>query len=330
MLNTGNNKEYKESKTRGNQENYDLGLTGHSNSRLSVQNGGQNLKIGVSFDRITVVGYWITSREKFVKRHVESDPRINLRDTGYDRFKCHGLDNKIYVEYDRKQAEAMKRSEVRVEFNPNELTDEEKGLVQTLFLNNMRGKDFSRIDLAFDVNIDLKDYYAMTDKALKKTIFFGRDGKPETKYFGVRDSDRYIRIYNKKKQLSEVKEKEIGEEHLWRIEFELKRSMTDNWNKCFDDLSVIKPAWKTIEKQQERAMVHMLLHDESEWAELGRSSKYKYRKMLKEIADVDIADELKYVLNKKHKLLRDELEGYIAISHHDNLYDFEFHSEEDS
>ena len=47
----------------------------------------------------------------------------------------------------------------------------------------------------------LSDYYAMTDKAVKKTIFFMVVMEnQETKYFGVRDSDRFIRIYNKKQE----------------------------------------------------------------------------------------------------------------------------------
>ena len=44
----------------------------------------------------------------------------------------------------------------------------------------------------------------MSDNALKKTVFYGRDGKAETKYFGVRDSDRFIRIYNKKQERKDV------------------------------------------------------------------------------------------------------------------------------
>lgn len=67
-----------------------------------------------------------------MKKHVESNLQINVRESGYDRFKCHALDNKVYVEYNRRQAEAMKRSEVRVEFNPNELTDEDINFIQTI------------------------------------------------------------------------------------------------------------------------------------------------------------------------------------------------------
>ncbi|MGJ9842160.1 hypothetical protein ACRCGF_14330 [Staphylococcus aureus] len=170
-----------------NNEINNFGLTGLSNSRLSVTSVTQNEKISVVFDRITVVGYLIEGRERQLKNYVERNPRIDLRDTGFDKFKAHALDNKVYVEYDRRLAKQLNRSEIRVEFNPSKLSDEEKDFIQFVFLDNMRGKEFSRIDLAFDLPINLADFYIMSDKSLKKTIFYGRNDKPETKYFGVRD-----------------------------------------------------------------------------------------------------------------------------------------------
>src|SRR5699024_2033708 len=300
-----------------------FGLTGLSNSRLSVTSVTQNEKISVVFDRITVVGYLIEGRERQLKNYVERDPRINLRDTGFDKFKAHALDNKVYVEYDRRLAKQLNRSEIRVEFNPSKLSDEEKDFIQFVFLDNMRGKEFSRIDLAFDLPINLADFYIMSDKSLKKTIFYGRNDKPETKYFGVRDSERYIRIYNKKLQLSEVDKKEIEDEYLWRIEFELKRSMTQIWDKCVDDVQIIKPKCKTEENKLKRVIVYMLLNELDEWSNLQRRTKYRYKKLLNEISDEDISDVMRETLNNNHEKLRAELENYIAISHHDKLYNFD-------
>lgn len=57
--------------------------------------------------------------------------------------------------------------------------EDEKEFIQFVFLDNMRGKDFSRIDLAFDLSIDLSSFYVTSDKALKKTVFYGRNDKPE-------------------------------------------------------------------------------------------------------------------------------------------------------
>lgn len=308
-----------------NRRDNEFGLTGYSNSRLSSQQLGNWFEeIEVSFDRITVVGAFIPEREKWVKKHLETNNQIDLRDTGYDRFKCHALKNKVYVEYNRKQAQAMGRSEIRVEFNPNELSEEEKQFIQFIFLDNMRNKDFSRIDLAFDVPADLQAYFIMSDKGVKKTIFYGRDDKPETKYFGVRDSERYIRIYNKKKQLRDVKEEEIEHDHLWRIEFELKRSMTNKWDKCFDDLHILKPDYLLVENFEERAKIYYLMNEQSAWGEISKNTKTKYRRKMKELSAVNMSDDLRKVLSDQHQKLSEELQGYIAISHHDKLYDFDF------
>ena len=38
-------------------------------------------------------------------------------------------------------------------------------------IDYMEDDGFTRLDLAFDFEDDLSDYYAMTDKAVKKTIF---------------------------------------------------------------------------------------------------------------------------------------------------------------
>lgn len=305
-------------------QNNNLGSTGVSNSRSASYKTGISKNIKVSFDMITVVGALIPERENQIKKHIENNPEVNLWDTGFDRFKCNVFDNKVYVEYDKKKAQAMGRSEIRVEFNPNELSENEKEFIQFVFLDNMRNKDFSRIDLAFDIEDNLADYYSMSDRAMKQNNHYGLDGKVETKYFGVRSSDRFIRIYNKKKQLSEVKEQEISHDHFWRIEFELKGSRTKTWDKCFDDIHILQPEWKTIEKSNTRAMVYMLLHEQGEWGKIDKNLKTKYRKIIKEISDVNISDDLRKVLSEQHQKLSEELENYIAISHHDKMFDFDF------
>ena len=99
--------------------------------------------------------------------------------------------------------------------------------------------------------------------------------------------------------------------------------MTQKCDKCFDDLQIIKPKWKTVENQQKRAMVYMLLNELDEWSNLQRRTKYRYKKLLNEISDEDISDVLRETLNNNHEKLRAELENYIAISHHDKLYNFD-------
>lgn len=58
-----------------------------------------------------------------------------------------------------------------------------------------------RLDLVFDFEFDLNDYYVLLDKLVKKIIFYGCNVKLEIKYFGVCNSDRFIWIYNKNKNV---------------------------------------------------------------------------------------------------------------------------------
>ena len=51
--------------------------------------------------------------------------------------------------------------------------------------------------------------------------------------------------------------------------------MVDYWNDCFNDLHILQPDWKTIERTSDRAMVFMLLNDEEEWGKLGGKNDYK-------------------------------------------------------
>jgi len=298
-------------------------LTGDSNSRLSVQQLGLFEKIKPSFDMITICGDLINSRAKEVKKIIENDLRINLSHAMSNKFVGQIFNNTVHISYDKLRT-AHGRSPMRIEFNPNNLTKEELEFIQQSFLDNMRDKHFTRIDLAFDLEHNLEDYYIMSDKGIKKTVIYGKSDNVESKYFGVRSSDRYIRIYNKKKQLAEVHDKTIENENLWRIEFELKKSMVNKWDKCFDDLSVIKPAYLTINNFEEQAKIHYLLHEQNAWSMLSRSTKYKYKKILKEISDIDITDILKKVLNDHHDKLSAELKKYIATSEHDKLYNFDF------
>ncbi|MFU0769929.1 replication initiation protein, partial [Staphylococcus pasteuri] len=104
--------------------------------------------------------------------------------------------------------------------------------------------------------------------------------------------------------------------HLWRVEIELKRNMVDMWNCCFDDLHVLKPAWSTLEKVNEQAMVYALLHEESMWGKLSKNTKYKFKKLIKEISPIDLTEIMKSTLKEKEKQLQKQIDFWLS--------DFEF------
>ena len=262
----------------------------------------------ISFDRMTIVGNLNKNNAQKLSEFMSVEPQIRLWYMLQTKFKAKALQEKVYIEYDKVKADSWDRRNMRVEFNPNQLTHDEMLWLKKNVIDYMEDDGFTRLDIAFDFEYDLSDYYAMTDKSVKKTIFYGRDGKPETKYFGVRDSDRFIRIYNKKQERKDNADVEVMSEHLWRVEIELKRSMVDYWNDCFNDLHILKPDWKIIKRSSDRAMVFMLLNDEEEWGKLERRTKNKYKNLIKEISPIDLTDLMKMTLRENEKQLQKQID----------------------
>lgn len=280
-----------------------------SNSRLSVHTVPT---FDIFFDRITLVGDLIPECEKQVSDFVSIDSSISVLEALSSKFKIQHVLDDIYIEYDKFKGKSLQRKNMRIEFNPNNLDQNSMNWIKNNFLKFMRDIEFSRLDLAFDTEINLADFFIMSDKALKKTVFYGRDDKPETRYFGTRQSDRYIRIYNKKQEIKDNKDLEIAAENLWRIEFELKREMTEKWEFCFDDLSFIKPDWKSIEKISERSMIYLLLNEEGEWGNINRKTKYKYKNILKDISPIDLKNNMQEELEMQQERLKKELQFWLT------------------
>lgn len=285
--------------------------TGYSNSRLDgYKMDTPNPKL--SFDRMTIVGNLNKDNAQKLSKFMSIEPQIRLWDILQTRFKAKALGEKVYIEYDKIKADSWDRRNMRVEFNPNKLTYDEMIWLRQNIVTYMEDDGFTRLDLAFDFEDDLSEYYALSDKALKKTVFYGTNGMAETKYFGVKSSDRFIRIYNKKKERKDNADIEIKSEHLWRVEIELKRDMVDLWSECFDDLHILKPAWATLDNIKEQAMVYLLLNEEGKWGHLNRKTKAKYKKLIKNISPIDLTELMKSTLQNNEKYLQKHLEFWLG------------------
>lgn len=295
------------SKYLQNKDSDILHSTGYSNSRLGG-NFCTTPQPELNFDAMTIVGNLNKNNAQKLSEFMSTEPQIRLWDILQTKFKAKALQEKVYIEYDKVKADTWDRRNMRVEFNPNKLTHEEMIWLKQNIIDYMEDDGFTRLDLAFDFEDDLSDYYVMSDKALKKTVFYGINGMPETKYFGVRDSDRFIRIYNKKQERKDNADVEVTSDYLWRVEIELKRDMVDYWNDCFEDLHILKPDWTTLEKLKDQAMIYMLIHEEGVWGKLERHAKYKYKKLIKEISPVDLTELMKSTLRENEKQLQKKIE----------------------
>lgn len=256
---------------------------------------------------MTIVGNLNKNNAQKLSEFMSVEPQIRLWDMLQIKFKAKALQEKVYVEYDKVKADTWDRRNIRVEFNPNKLTRDEMFWLKKNIIDYMEDDGFTRLDLAFDFQDDLSDYYAMTDKSVKKTVSYGRNGKPEMKYFGVLDNDRFIRIYNKKQKRKDNADIEVNSKHLWRVEIELKRNMVDHWNDCFNDLHILQSDWKTTERTSDREMVFMLLNDEEEWGKLERRTKNKFKNLIKEISPIDLTDLMKLTLEANEVELQKQI-----------------------
>ena len=83
--------------------------------------------------------------------------------------------------------------------------------------------------------------------------------------------------------------------------------MVDMWNDCFNDLHILQPDWKSIQRTSDRAIVFMLLNDEEEWGKLHRNSRKKYKNLIKEISPVDLTKLMKSILKENEKQLQKQI-----------------------
>ncbi|MEJ7493246.1 replication initiation protein, partial [Staphylococcus lugdunensis] len=146
--------------------------TGYSNSRSDVP-FMYTPHPKLSFDAMTIVGNLNRDNAQALSKFMSVEPQIRLWDILQTKFKAKALQEKVYIEYDKVKADSWDRRNMRVEFNPNKLTYDEMLWLKRNVISYMEDDGFTRLDLAFDFEEDLSDYYTMTDKAVKKTIFYG-------------------------------------------------------------------------------------------------------------------------------------------------------------
>ncbi|MDM5465465.1 hypothetical protein, partial [Bacillus cereus] len=94
-------------------------------------------------------------------------------------------------------------------------------------LKRIKEKRVTRADMAVNFHHDLTTY-KMTDGRQRSSVEFkDRYGNIETLYRGSKNSDNYLKIYNKKKE-RESKYREV-EHDWWRVEETIKDAKGNQW-----------------------------------------------------------------------------------------------------
>lgn len=301
---------------------YDF-LAGYSNSQLKYQNLTLPLKIGWSIDRITIVGklkdniLWdgriLVDFERLMRLNEDSGYLVALSPNSWkiiDKYK----ENIAYIEMSKFQ-----KGYGRIDFNPNKVNEfislGMKKFIHKLFLE----PHFSRADVACDI-VDVPDDFITQYRiveAVGAKIFWGRDKKPETFYWGARSSERQVRLYNKKRE--QLKKRKIIPDEIrswWRFEAQLRQGKASEWySQIVDTLDVFASTNFLPEDISgiEKAVLTGLIADESLWAGLAKNTKRKYRDLLKQESQNDELTKLmRQTFSEQSDKLKMELDTWLA------------------
>mgnify|MGYP001193049592 CR=1 FL=1 len=214
-------------------------------------------------------------------------------------WSWQGLDGS-FLQY----TDENKFSDIRIEFNPSKCEKDE--IID--ILHCLRNSRLTRVDVALDFEVDLREYKIFDSVARTDNMVRGLDKKIETYYFGSRTSYLFVRVYDK------AREQKIKDGRLWwRFEATVKHDFIELFLKGilnpFQGLRVFKPNYKDLTYTDE-AVIRTILEDESFLGRMEKSARSRYRK---KITSMPTSDEipiqdlfktyLKMILYDTHKWL---------------------------
>lgn len=280
--------------------------------------GGDGLEIlGVYFDKVTVVGNLYKEAESSLQHLINT---VESRITGFPTMSA--VKGKIYgpwvhFEYDEMNGKSMKKGNFRLEYNPRKMPLDLQQQMVSDFKPMLHDVHFTRLDLAFDCDIDLGLYSHEHKNPMKRSEHYGLGGKLETLYFGSRTSNIYSRTYDKKQQLLDIEQKEIPEPILWRYEVEMKnRKFIDamiNFDfPIFERVRFIDYDITSL-SGNDRVMVQALVDHPPLINELSSKTKAKYRKIIRGLGGNDVTPIFDSALKKELPQLKRQLEQWKYI-----------------
>lgn len=285
---------------------------GTSNSPLEVQKINLRTQlaekygfVSIKIDRLTIMGNVELEENQTFQKLCQFWDVMELQSNGeyagfYGQLFRDNTEN-FYVSYMPIKAKKMKTKNFYLEFNPAKSSQTNLKYVFDYLIPLLEEISISRIDIALDFERDLSSF--ILGGRSKKKIFFGTDGKIETRYAGSGD-EFIIRLYDKKKERTEKGDKIAQEavqkfDQLWRLEFELHGSgfIENQLKKEFRFLSDT-PIYQLdfedrnyIELSPQEKIIFLSKDEYPElFAELSKAAKAKYNALRKKASIIDLAD----------------------------------------
>ena len=236
----------------------------------------------------------------------------------------HGNDGGFYFEYDSIRGKALNRRNFRMEYNPNNVTLEQKEWLKVNLINKIDDIGFSRCDLATDLNIDLSAFKIEMPKAVKSNLWLSPSGKIETLYKGSPSSQHRIRMYDKNVERAD-KSKAGNEGEWWRVEHQIRGDKRVNGLllsdfDAFQGIRIIDYDFTEFRGSvtEEKLLRYFLLTDD--FNGLSKNTIAKYRKMIKELNGIDVVPLFQKQIKKELPKLKGEFEFWKPIPNFFEIY----------
>lgn len=273
--------------------------------------------LGVYFDKITVVGNLYKDAEGSLQTLLNNTDSKIMGVPTMSAVKGMLYSNYVYFEYDELMGKAFKKGNFRIEYNPRKMPVELQREMISSLKPMLHDIHYTRLDLAFDCDIDLGKYTHEHQTPLKRAEYYGVGGELESIYFGARASNIYTRTYNKKQQLLDIEKVEIEEPVLWRYELEIKNrgtidAMINFDFPVFERVRFIQYDTSTL-KGNDRLIVQALVDHPPLMNEITKNSRTKYRKMIRGLSGNDITPIFAAALKKELPKLKGQLEQWKYI-----------------
>lgn len=184
--------------------------------------------IDCSLDKLTVIGT-IKNADSF-QREIIDNGLITERLINYSSL--YGFDTHIKLVQGLGTAIDINKNDltIRYEYNPNNFKEahyKDLGELNKLILSHIKNIRLSRIDIALDMY--LPNFSELEIKSLRRVSSVEYKSASEvlqTKYYGVRDSDFFYRLYDKATERQAKDKPCYFAEGTWRLEAQLNTKRT--------------------------------------------------------------------------------------------------------
>ena len=187
--------------------------------------------IDCTIDKLTVIGT-IKNKDSF-QSNIIDNPRITEKLINYSRL--YGFDTHITLIRGLGTSIDINTNDltIRYEYNPNNFEEEhykELKELNELILNEIKNIRLSRIDIALDMYLpNFAEYEIKSLRRVSSVEYKSASEVLQTKYYGVRESDFFYRLYDKATERQDKDKPCYYAEGTWRLEAQLntKRKCED-------------------------------------------------------------------------------------------------------